>query len=95
MSAVHYAAFNGDLKLLKELIAHGGNIRQKNDTGISALQFAAQGNQSAIITYLLDVHGFDINEVDNKNNSSVHWATFNSNEHALTFLLARNPDVNL
>ena len=40
------------------------NVSQKNDTGISALQFAAQGNQAAVITYLLDVHGFDINEVD-------------------------------
>lgn len=64
MTAIHFAAFNGDLKILKELVAYGGDVSQKNDTGISALQFAAQGNQAAVITYLLDVHGFDINEVD-------------------------------
>jgi len=48
-----------------------------------------------VIMYLLDVHEFDIDEVDKKNNSSVHWATFNSNELALSFLLARSPNVNL
>ena len=95
MSAIHYTAFNGDLKLLKELVNYGGNLRQQNDTGISALQFAAQGNQAAVITYLLDVKGFDINESDNRKNSSVHWATYNHNELALSFLLARSPDVNL
>ena len=95
MTSIHYAAFNGDLKLLKDLVANGGDLRQTNDTGISALQFAAQGNQAAVITYLLDVHNFDIDEVDAKKNSSLHWATYNSNELALSFLLARKPNVNL
>ena len=54
MAAIHYVAFNGDLQLMKELIANGADPRQKNDTGMTALQFAAQGNQPAIITYLLD-----------------------------------------
>jgi len=62
---------------------------------MSALQFAAQGNQAAVITYLLDVHNFDINQVDGKQSSALHWAIFNTNEIALQFLLARNPDVNL
>ena len=38
---------------------------------------------------------FDIDEVDSKSNSSVHWATYNNNELALSFLLARNCNVNL
>ena len=28
MTAIHYVAFNGDLKLLKDLISYGGEIRQ-------------------------------------------------------------------
>ncbi len=66
MSAIHYAAFTGDLSLIKLLITNGGDIFQKNDTGMTALQFAAQGNQAAVITYLLDEHKFDINQVDSK-----------------------------
>ena len=61
---------------------------------MSALQFAAQGNQAAVITYLLDCHDFDINEVDLKQSSAVHWAIFNANEIALHFLLARGPEIN-
>ena len=95
MSAIHYAAFTGDLSLIKLMISNGGDIFQKNDTGMTALQFAAQGNQAAVITYLLDEHKFDINQVDSKQSSALHWAIFNSNEIALSFLLARNPNVNL
>ena len=91
MAAIHYVAFNGDLQLMKELIANGADPRQKNDTGMTALQFAAQGNQPAIITYLLDYQNIGINEMDNKKSSAVHWAIFNSNELALGFLLARKP----
>ena len=47
-----------------------------------------------MITYLLDYHHFDINQVDAKHSSALHWAIFNSNELALSFLLARNPNVN-
>lgn len=94
MTAIHYAAFNGDLQLLRELVAYGADIHIKNDTGMSALQFAAQGNQAAVITYLLDCHKFDIDQADAKRSSALHWAIFNSNELALSFLLARNPNVN-
>jgi ankyrin repeat protein len=44
MTAIHYAAFNGDMITIRELVANGANISQRNDTGMSALQFAAQGN---------------------------------------------------
>lgn len=94
MSAIHYAAFTGDLSLMRELVARGADVRIKNQTGMSVLQFAAQGNQAAVITYLLDCHGFDINEVDSKNSSAVHWAIFNAQELALKFLLARGPRIN-
>lgn len=48
-----------------------------------------------MITYLLDCHNFDINEVDSKKSSAVHWAIFNANEIALSFLLARGPEINI
>ena len=79
---------------MKELIANGADPLQKNDTGMTALQFAAQGNQPAIITYLIDYQNIGINETDNKKSSAVHWAIFNSNELALGFLLARKPYIN-
>ena len=37
MSAIHYASFNGDMPLLRELVNHGGNVHQTNDTGMTAL----------------------------------------------------------
>ena len=94
MTAIHYASFNGDMVLLRELIKYGANVYQTNNTGMSALLFAAQGNQAAVITYLLDCHNFNINEVDSKKSTAVHWVIFNSNETALNYLLARGPEIN-
>ena len=37
MTAIHYAAYYGDLNILKELIDLGGNISKKDDYGNSAL----------------------------------------------------------
>ena len=48
-----------------------------------------------MITYLLDCHNFDINEVDLKLCSAVHWAAYNSNEIAMSYLLSRKPKVNI
>lgn len=93
MTAIHYAAFNGDMRLMRELLNYGADIKIKNYTGMSALQFAAQGNQAAALTYLLDCQNFDINEVDAKCSTALHWAIFNSNELALSYLLARSPKV--
>ena len=64
MCAIHYAAFNGDLNLIKELIVNGGDIQQRNNVGMNALHFAAQGNHASVIVYLIDEHGFNINDPD-------------------------------
>jgi len=37
MTAIHYAAFNGDMALLRDLVQYGADIYMKNDTGMSAL----------------------------------------------------------
>lgn len=95
MAAIHYAAYMGDLITFRELVANGVDIHMKNDTGMSALHFAAQNNCSTMITYLLDILDFEINEVDAKHSSAIHWAIWNNHEQALSFLLARKPDINL
>ena len=60
MAAIHYAAFNGDLKTFKLLVDNGADVYKRNDTGMSALHFAAQGNSPSIIVYLLDYCNFDL-----------------------------------
>ena len=60
---------------------------------MTALHFAAQNNNAAVINYLIDVKGFDINSVDAKGSTATHWAVFHSHDLALSFLLAKNPNI--
>ena len=41
LSAVHYAAFNGDMESLKGLVEHGADVCTRNKVGLSALHTAA------------------------------------------------------
>ena len=52
LSAVHFAAFNGNLELLRELVIFGADIHSCNHLGMNALHMAAQGDQPSIIYYL-------------------------------------------
>ena len=66
----------------------------KNETGLTALHFAAQNNNVAMITYLIDVIGLDLNELDAKESTAVHWAVWNGHDLALNYLLARKTKIN-
>ena len=54
-SAMHFAAFNGDLKIMNMLQRFGGDIRIENNQKINSMHFAAQGNQPKVLNYLLKV----------------------------------------
>jgi ankyrin repeat protein len=42
--AIHMAAFNGDVALIKYLVANGADIKLTTTQGVNALHMAAQGN---------------------------------------------------
>ena len=43
LTVVHFAAFRGNIDMLRLLIKHGANIRAKNHQGMNAVHMATQG----------------------------------------------------
>ena len=58
------------------------------------LHVAAQGDQAASL-YLFKLLGLNLNSVDNRGSTPLHWACYSLSEVSLTYLLAWNLDVNV
>lgn len=49
----HFCAYNGNIDMLNTLLRNGASILIPNDQGVKALHVAAQGDQAAMIYYLV------------------------------------------
>ena len=64
-TALSYAAWSGDLKMVYLLIEQGANINTKNYTGETPLILAARNGHTAIVNVLLN-HGARIKQKSSK-----------------------------
>jgi ankyrin repeat protein len=86
-AAGHWAANNGCVENLKLLIAHGAQINQRNNAGLTMLTLAALADESAFESMrLLIDSGADTSEIDDV-------AAFGANASVVRFL--RSFGVNL
>jgi palmitoyltransferase len=65
----------------------------KNVYGASVLHISAQGDQPAPLYYFARIKDMDINDVDNRGTTPLHWACFSKSEFALSYILALNPNL--
>ena len=86
-TALHYACYNGNIKLIKLLINYGADINAVNNNGLNVLHLSAQGNQSTPLYYFIHKYKMNINTTDKLGNTSLHWACFYNNDKALNYLL--------
>ncbi|MCQ2818875.1 MAG: ankyrin repeat domain-containing protein [archaeon] len=93
-TALHYAAYYGNIYSVIILINKGADYRKKNNAGMNMMHSAAQGNQTTILAYLNEFYKFDINERDEENSTPLHWACFMGSISASNFLILSGADVN-
>ena len=86
-TALHYACYNGNIKMIKLLVGNGADINITNNNGLNILHLAAQGNQSTVIYYFIHKYKMNINSSDKLGNTCLHWACFYNNDKVLNFLL--------
>lgn len=65
-----------------------------NYNGLNMMHVAAQGDQAAPL-YLFKMIGININEVDFRGSTPLHWACYSMSEVSLQYLLAWATDINL
>lgn len=93
-TAVHLAAFNGNLAIVRFLERHGADIYAENNFCLNSLHVAAQGNQPSTIIYFLNKN-FDINSRDRVKSTPLHWACYAGAENSVSYLIAYGANPNL
>lgn len=95
LTAIHYAAFRGNIKILKFLVEeHHGDPYIRDNDGHNVIHIAAQADKINVIHYFIKNFNFDVNDRDEKDSSALHWAAFLNKEIALTYLIAWGANVN-
>lgn len=91
---LHYAAFRGNMDVIKFLIEHGSEIDTCNNEGLSVLHLAAQGNKTSVMIFFVERYNLDIRKTDKIGSTPLHWASYLGSEDCFNYLLTLNPDIN-
>ncbi|KAL4461578.1 hypothetical protein ABPG74_016202 [Tetrahymena malaccensis] len=93
-TALHFASYRGDLKIINFLINNGADIHAKNSKGLNSIHIAAQGDQPISIRYFSKL-GLNPLDLDYKQGNPLHWACFLGNENAINYLTSYSEiDIN-
>ena len=87
-TAAHYAAFKGNVTVLKCLQKYEANLALDSDLGMSLLHFAAQGDKINTVLHLHE-RDIDTNGKDSKGSTPLHWACYSGSEKVVEYLLAQ------
>lgn len=72
---LHFAAFHGNMLMVRYLISKGADAYALNRHRINMLHVASQGDQPAAIAFFKQ-KGLDINSRDAKQSTPLHWACY-------------------
>ncbi|EAR94873.2 DHHC zinc finger protein (macronuclear) [Tetrahymena thermophila SB210] len=93
-TALHFASYRGDLKIIQFLINNGADIQARNSKGLNSVHIAAQGDQPISIRYFQKI-GLNALDLDYKQGNPLHWACFLGNENAINYLTSYSEiDIN-
>ena len=70
--SIHKFAFNGNIAVVKQLLADGVNVNAKEENGGTALHWAAQEGHKEIVELLIS-SGSDINIYSGRLEEERHW----------------------
>ena len=94
-TAIHYAAYRGNMDIVKLLIKYGADYQKKNNSGLNVMHMAAQGDRPNILIYFKDKYNMDINQKDFNGSTPLHWACHLGSEKAVTFILSWTDDIDI
>ena len=94
MTALHLAAYKGNLEISKILIENGASVEIVTNLGKNIIHLSAEGNQPSIMIYFLYKKGLDIFTADENGSSPLHWACYSGAEESVDFLISLKADIN-
>lgn len=94
--ALHFASFQGDLKIIQMLIEKGAKVDLITNRQLNVIHYASQGNNPNSLMYFYYYHFKDkikITEADKGGSTPLHWAAFSSGEEVLDYLMYLCPEL--
>ena len=93
-TALHYAAINGNLKIVKLLKEYGAKIECVTKLGKNVLHFAAESNQPSLLVHFLLNEPLEITSVDENGSTPLHWACYSGAFESVNYLLSLDANIN-
>ena len=94
LTALHYAAFRGNMKLIRLLIENYADPKAVSGKGFNMVHKAAQGNKPTAILYFNKVHNINLETRSSNGMTALHLATFDGMENSVIYLLFMKVNVN-
>jgi len=91
---LHYAASNGNIKMVKLLKELGAKVESLTTLGKNVVHFASEANQPTMLIYLILNEPLDIFSVDENGSTPLHWACYSGAEESVKYLITLKPDIN-
>ena len=93
ITALHYAAYKGNITIAKLLIENGAVVEMVTNRGKNVMHLAAEGNQPSIMYYFIAYQAQDIIAIDDYGSTPLHWACYAGAEEAVLFLLSLKANI--
>ena len=88
LTALHYASFRGNIKIIKLLITNYADINALTNNGLNMIHKSAQGNKPSAIIYFNKKYHMSLEESEkNKKLNALHLATISGMDESVIFLL--------
>lgn len=85
-TAAHLAC-KTSIDIFMLLIEYGCDVHLKNKKDMTLMHKAAFDDNTYLITYLRDMHGFDVSHTDKNGNTPLHFACAQGSEYASFWLI--------
>ena len=95
ITPLHYAAFRGNIKVIKLLIQNNANIQALTYNGLNMLHKGAQGNSPNSIIYFNKKYKMDLTSTNNEQLNALHFAAISGMDNSVIFLLNMGLNPNL
>lgn len=94
MTALHFAAQNGDTAIVQYLVEHGANINAQDEImSRTAIHFAAEQGNLDCIKYLTE-HGANLQDKDSIGATAFHYAVKSNKLEVAKYLVSKKVDYN-
>ena len=95
LTALHYASFRGNIKIIKLLIANFADVNALSSHGLNMIHKAAQGNKPSAIVYFNKKYNMQLTATEENKMNALHLATISGMDNSVIFLLSLGIDPNI